>query len=115
MYLLHLVDEARERFWAVLCEGSEDLAINRNALILQRLHESAVLEALILEDRVQTNDPELAEDILLVSSVRERVELRVVDCLFRFLGLLGAAEAVSFYLFEDLSAPLIGGNSSFHS
>lgn len=113
---LNLCSDAREYFWLLSSEGSEDLAVELDTSLALRGDEGAVgLVAEIADSGVQTNNPKLTEVSLLVAAVVERVLSGVNERLLREANLRRTAMAIALGAYQYVAAALSRCDSSFYS
>ncbi len=99
----------------MVCQSGENLSIEENSFFLESSNEFAVRDARFFGCGADPDVPETAIVILLVSSVGEGVGTGMEDCFTSHTLLGGAAEAVSFYLLQNVFAMFERRNASFDS
>ncbi len=86
--LFYVLNKSCESLRSVFCKSCKDLSVYLDALICKHLDESAVLDLVNLECCVDASDPESSEIILLILSVSECMQLRMIDRFSRLSLLL---------------------------
>lgn len=116
-FLLHyLLSNSCEYLRILSGERCEDLAVEHDAPLLKLRDEGAVgLVAIVPDCRVEADNPECADIILLVAAVGKSLLSSVNK---RFLGsalLLRAAMTIPLGALKNVLAALKAGDSSFYS
>ena len=107
---------AGEDLGALRGKLGEDLAVEREAALVQLADERAVGRVAVLADGgVQADDPELSERRLLVASVGKGVAAGAHERLVREVDLLGTDAAIALGALKDVLATLVCLEASFDS
>jgi len=106
-HLFNVSNKSVKCFRSIFCKCCKDLSVNSDLLISKGLDEAAVLDPVCLKCCIDARDPQTSEVILLVFSMRESMELCMVDGIFSLALFCSAAESVAFYLFEDVAASFV--------
>lgn len=114
--LHNLLGDAGEDLWMFGGELGENFAVELDAGLFQFIDEGAVgLVAVLAKSGIEADNPELAEDSLLVAAVCEGVASSAHERLVRVTFLLGTNAAVALGSLQDIFAALLRHDASFDS
>ena len=88
LLLFDVLYKTCESLRSIFCKSCKDLSVYLDALVGEHLDESAVLDLVCLKCCIDASDPESSEIILLILSVSECMQLRMIDRFSRLSLLL---------------------------